>query len=121
VFYQELGGLNGCYSVVLTLIDGQKERSCERCVEKVTKGFQLFPNPVKQGEKLQAVFYPENKQVTGQIRIELYTVEGKKLWNRYVQQNLFEIETGTLVSGIYVMRAFTQDRKIYNKMIIICK
>jgi hypothetical protein len=118
-FYQELGGLNGCYSVELTLANGQKERSCERCVEKATKGFQVFPNPVKQGQKLQVVFYPKNKQTSGQIQVELYTMDGKKLWVKNIQQSLFELETNGLASGIYVIKALTEEKKIYHKSIAI--
>jgi hypothetical protein len=47
-FYQEIGGLNGCYSVELRLKAGGRMRSCERCAYKTTKsGISVYPNPTK--------------------------------------------------------------------------
>jgi len=45
-FYQEIGGLNGCYSVELQLAAGGRMRSCERCAYKTAKsGVAIYPNP----------------------------------------------------------------------------
>ena len=108
-FYQELGGLNGCYSVELTLTNGQKERSCERCVDKIKKkDFSLFPNPVKQG---QSIYIQTEEEIT---IIQIYSIDGKLIKTA----NNKEIHTKELTQGIYIVIIETKE-KTYNGKIVV--
>jgi hypothetical protein len=110
-FYQEPGGLNGCYSVLLTLANGQKERSCDRCADHTkTKLFNIFPNPIQRGENLQI-------QTTEEIAsVKLYSIEGKLIRTEYIASTL---ATNNLSQGIYVLIVETKENGIYNKKIAI--
>ena len=94
-FYQELGGLNGCYSVELLLTNGQKERSCERCVIKPNKALKVYPNPAKQGESI----YIESKEEIESIL--LHSIDGKLLKEYYT--GISHFPTAGLNQGIYIL------------------
>ena len=110
-FYQELGGLNGCYSVELTHTSGQKERSCERCMDKTKKKeFSLYPNPVQQGGN---IYIQTEDEI---IDIQLYSIDGKHI--KTVKNEIGELPTGGLAQGIYVVIIQTKER-IYTEKIIV--
>jgi hypothetical protein len=109
-FYQELGGLKGCYSVELTLATGQNERSCERCVDKLSKGLWIYPNPVRKGENIYI-------QTTDEIvSVQLYSIEGKLIQTSITPKT---IATNKLQQGIYILIIQTKEKIFYNKKIVI--
>jgi hypothetical protein len=111
-FYQELGGLQGCYSVELTLANGQKERSCERCIEnKTNKSLSVYPNPVRQGENIQIQTANEI------ISVQLYSIEGRLIRiGNYITKTL---STNGLQPGIYIIRIQGKEKAMYKKQIIM--
>jgi hypothetical protein len=111
-FYQELEGLKGCYSVELTLSNGQKERTCECCIDnKTSKSLSVYPNPVRQGETLQI-------QTTDKIMlIQLYSMEGKLI--RIGNHITKTLTTSELEQGVYIISIQTEGKIIYNKKIVI--
>jgi predicted outer membrane repeat protein len=115
-FYQEIGGLKGCYMVELSLQNGKKEFSCEHCVDKTTKSIAVYPNPVRQGEVLQIVCDSEDNE---QQIITLYAINGEKILCKQMHKNLSEIETTNLQAGVYILRIQTAKGKMINRKIII--
>jgi hypothetical protein len=111
-FYQEWRGLNGCYSVELTLANGQKERSCEHCIDnKINKSLNIYPNPLQEGNNLQIQTEDEI------ISIHLYSIEGKLI--RIGNPATKRLATIGLQQGIYIVVISTQDKVIYNKKIVV--
>jgi hypothetical protein len=111
-FYQELGGLNGCYSVELTFANGQKERSCERCIDNKTgKSLSVYPNPVRQGENIQI-------QITEEIiSVQLYSMEGKLI---HIGNPITKtLTTIGLQQGVYIIRIQTKEKIIYSKKTVV--
>ncbi len=110
-FYQELGGLNGCYSVELTLKNGSRMRSCERCIEKPEeKSFFLYPNPVKQG---QTAFIETTEEI---LYIQLYSIDGKQITKK--EYDIKEVQTDMLTQGVYIVVVQTKIRR-YNGRIVV--
>jgi hypothetical protein len=119
-FYQELGGLKGCYKVELTLKDGSKMFSCERCLDKVPKSsFTAYPNPVKQNNAIKVLLYEENGIYNKPIHVTFYTSEGKLLESRQTSYGDFRIETLSLSAGIYILKVTTNDNNTYTEKIVI--
>jgi hypothetical protein len=114
-FYQEVGGLKGCYSVELTLVGGGKIKSCERCVDKTKsrKNLLIYPNPVSRGTLIHILLQEDN------AKVELYTIAGKQIYQTPMNQGLFEMETDPLPAGIYILRLITTNGDIYNEKIIV--
>jgi hypothetical protein len=110
-FYQELGGLNGCYSVELTLANGSKAFSCERCVDKAKKALVVYPNPAGQGEQL-TVIAPANI-----INIEIYTMDGRRVINKKATDSTITL-TLNLSAGIYLLRIQTEQENYNHKISI---
>ncbi|MDR2408724.1 MAG: T9SS type A sorting domain-containing protein, partial [Bacteroidales bacterium] len=119
-FYQEIGGLKGCYSVELTLAGGAKIHSCERCVDKtVSKSLSIYPNPTKQGTPIKVNPGQDNNQ-TNVIRIEVYNTDGQLIMRKQINSNdTFEVETNNLSAGIYLLRIISTDEQIRNEKIVV--
>jgi parallel beta-helix repeat protein len=118
-FYQELGGLNGCYKVNLTLKSGKKEMTCERCLDNVKKLLSIYPNPAKQGISVKVLFYEENKPYQGLMEAMLYSAEGKLLQTKQSYCGNMEINTFGLSTGIYILKITTEDGLIHNEKIMV--
>jgi hypothetical protein len=115
-FYQELSGLNGCYGVELTLVNGRKMRSCERCIEQPDrKAFSIYPNPVKQGQNI----WIETTEEIHYIRV--YSVDGKLLHNKQYPNGNVSLDLPQLPAGMYLINALTQEGKSYNTKLIVAK
>ncbi|MDR0367963.1 MAG: T9SS type A sorting domain-containing protein [Bacteroidales bacterium] len=119
-FYQELGGLNGCYSVRLTLQGGSRMHSCERCMDKTDKSsFIIYPNPVQQNNSLQILLYKDNKIYNNVVYASFYTFEGKLLKSVQSENGDFRLETVSFSSGMYILKVTTNDNITYTEKIII--
>ena len=118
-FYQELGGLKGCYSVELRRNDGKKEFSCERCFDKTTKTLSIYPNPIKQNEPIQIVYFDENKDNKEHLSVHLYTMGGKLLKSKQLNYGKHEIDTYGLAPGIYLLQLTTSNNQTQNKKIVV--
>ncbi len=119
-FYQEPGGLEGCYSVELTLKDGNKVFSCERCLEKKTvKSISIYPNLAKQGNPVNVSLGKAGPEKAEPMYVSLYTSEGKCISNKQFYEDSFEIETHGLATGIYILRITVGDKQIHNEKIIV--
>ena len=118
-FYQELGGLNACYSVELTLISGKKVFSCELCLSKVSKQMAVYPNPTMRGNPITIILTKENQTSEDLFNVELYTIDGKLLKMQLQSYGKTDIETSSLPAGIYILKLTTNDGQIYNEKIVV--
>jgi len=99
-FYQEIGGLNGCYSVELRLASGGRTRSCERCAYKTSKSGEIsvYPNPTTGQLTIN------NEQLTIK-NVEIFDVVGKKQQAECRMQNgEIEIDLSHLANGLYFLK-----------------
>ena len=113
-FYQEIGGLDGCYSVVMVLKDGTIEHSCERCVYKGKKTFAVYPNPT----------LGELRVESGEWRVEnveVFDVLGRKQETGSRRQEAecgrYELNISHLPAGIYFLKIQTETEIITKKII----
>jgi hypothetical protein len=105
-FYQEIGGLKGCYSVELTQAGGGKIRTCERCFDKTEKNnIQIYPNPTSG----KIVVESEKSNVES---IEIFDIVGRKLSTFNFQLSTNEIDISHLAAGIYFMKVDSKTVKI---------
>jgi hypothetical protein len=112
-FYQEPGGLNGCYKVSMSLKGGGMETSCERCLDKVTKGFSIYPNPTKN-----TVFVALSKVPTTAIHYQLYDIQGKELQRGSFSSQEKEIDISSFSRGIYLLSLTLENQtKIIKKIV----
>ena len=118
-FYQELGGLNGCYSVELTLKGGKKEFSCERCLDKTSKTLSVYPNPVKQNEPIKIVYYQEDNSKSETLSIEMYSMDGKFVFSGQMVEGQYEIPTHGLSQGVYTILLRTKNARVDTKKIVV--
>ena len=118
-FYQELGGLNGCYSVELTLVNGKKVFSCERCLSKVSKQMTVYPNPTMRGNSITVILTEENQTSEDLFNVELYTMDGKLLKMQQQQYGKADIETSSLPAGVYILKITTKDGQAFNEKIVV--
>ncbi|MEI7979191.1 MAG: T9SS type A sorting domain-containing protein [Bacteroidota bacterium] len=75
------------------------------------EGFNLFPNPVKNGQ----ILYLENIGTNAQISI--VNIFGKEIFNQTETDNI-KIETNSFESGIYFLN-INQNNKIVNQKIVV--
>jgi hypothetical protein len=107
-FYQEVGGLKGCYSVDLTQVKGSTIRSCEHCVDKTQKNnFSLYPNPVKDRLYIQSSLVVE--------QVSIYDISGRLL-KQFVNPASF-VDTDDLAAGIYIVKIKTIEGESIHKTI----
>ncbi len=118
-FYQELGGLNGCYKVNLTLKSEKKEMTCERCLDNVKKSLSIYPNPVKQGKSVNISLYDENQLYQGLMETRLYSTDGKLLQKKQVDSGNSEVNISNLAVGVYILKITTEDGQSYNEKIMV--
>ena len=118
-FYQEVGGLKGCYSVDLKLESGRIIRSCERCVDKTIKMMSIYPNPVKRGDVVSVLLSDDNQIYNDLINLTLYTSDGRLIRSEQVHYGKFEIGTSNLSAGIYILKIMTNDGQLYNEKIVV--
>ena len=116
--YQEKNGLDGCYSVELTLSDKRKIHSCERCFDKTRKHITLYPNPVKQGDKIKITFNPQSGHINF-ISVGAFNALGQQVFTQQVDGEEFELETFNLSPGVYVLKITTEDFWIYTEKMIV--
>jgi len=118
-FYQELGGLNGCYSVELTLVSGKKVFSCERCLSKVSKQMAIYPNPTMRGNPITVILTEENQTSEDLFNVALYTMDGKLLKMQQQSYGRANIETSSLPAGVYILKITTKDGRSFNEKIVV--
>jgi hypothetical protein len=119
-FYQETGGLKGCYYVEMILKDGSKEYSCEYCLDEVTKSLlSIYPNPVRQGNFVNVQLIDQSEAYSGLMEVRLYGSEGRILQTEQTRTGNIIMNTYDLVSGIYVLTIHTEDGQRYNEKIIV--
>ena len=113
-FYQEVGGLNGCYSVELRLATNGSIRSCQRCAYKTRKEkfISVYPNPA-----INQLTINNEQLITGNI--EIYDIVGKLLQSNpefssgVNLQSEITIDVSHLANGLYFLKI---DNKVVKFM-----
>lgn len=123
-YYQEVGGLKGCYYVVLTLANGSTETSCEKCFDKTKmtiKDWKLsvYPNPSKQGNSATATLTSMDVKYDGLLNVIIINMNGSEVVRMNNMEGQFDVETGQLAPGIYNVRVITEDGNVYNEKMIV--
>ena len=100
-FYQEVGGLNGCYSVELRLAAGSVMRSCERCAYKTVKSNEIhvYPNPTSNQLRITNCELRENAD------IQIFDIVGRLLQSKIVNlQSEIVLDISHLSAGLYFLK-----------------
>jgi hypothetical protein len=109
-FYQELGGLNGCYKVNLTLKSGKKEMTCERCLDNVKSVLKIYPNPTHSQLTI------DNGQLTME-KVEIFDISGRMLQTFEVLKTSKVLDISHLSNGIYLVKVKTEAGEIVRKVV----
>jgi len=107
-FYQEIGGLKGCYSVELTQIGGGKIQTCERCFDKTTKsGVSVYPNPTTGQLRVSGDISDDKDR-----NIVIFDIVGQVVFTSRLSELSPEttIDISHLANGMYF---FKIDNKMY--------
>lgn len=74
---------------------------------------QVYPNPVKAGDKLSV----QTPGISGSMEVSIYDLTGRKILVNPNSDNTFEI-TGQVKSGIYILSVKNQDMVFTGKILI---
>ena len=113
-FYQEIGGLNGCYSVELRLKVGGKMRSCERCAYKTSKekGISVYPNPNEGTFTINTNIDPQEV-----ISVQVVSMLGQSIYKQSgLPSNIIQLPSST--SGVFYVEIITTTQKFIRKMVV---
>jgi len=120
-WYQELGGLNGTYSVALTMVDGSVIFTCDTTVVMVRipdpVSLVISPNPVELGKTAKAMLL--DRTDNDLLNCFLYTKQGMKVREFTTHNSEILIETHNLSAGIYILKIITKDGNVYTEKIVI--
>ena len=123
-FYNEKGGLNGCYSAVLTRKDGTTETTCEKCFDNkkaLTDNWKLsvYPNPSKQGNVAKVTLAQDQIRYSGILEVTITSMTGSEVMRMRPNGGEFEVETIRLTPGFYNIKVVTEDGNSYNEKMIV--
>jgi len=81
--------------------------------ENKNYGFTLFPNPATEKFFVKT----ENNELKNGI-VELYSLRGKLLFQKNIQNNQIEIDCRTLKPGMYLVKLESESTVCFDKVII---
>tara|TARA_B100002003_G_C14081857_1_gene520442 strand:+ start:121 stop:1020 length:900 start_codon:yes stop_codon:yes gene_type:complete len=81
--------------------------------EKDNKEFTVYPNPIKKGGNL-VVISKENVK-----KVEIYDLLGKKEKSIFPEENNSIISTSSMKKGIYFIRLYFEDGRIFDNKFIV--
>jgi hypothetical protein len=81
-------------------------------IGKITNAFRVFPNPAVDHVN---IFLAD--KIEGETQINIYTIDGKAVWNKTYTSMPSNINVSKLSPGVYVLDCSVQGRKYTAKMI----
>ncbi len=106
--YLHTAPVNGInyYRILQSDFDGRSSYSVLRTVKFTgnAEAFYVLGNPVKNG-MLQV-------QVNSAVLLELYTLDGKKIWQQQTPEGMKQINVGHFAAGLYFLKGDDQNIKI---------
>jgi hypothetical protein len=120
-YYQEVGGVNGTYSVMLTGTDANGNpihiMTCDMYfVGK--KMMKLYPNPAQTFQTITIQMSLSAEELDGAV-LDVYTITGQHLRTIEVKSNIIKID-GFAVPGSYVGKITTGTKEVKSvKMVVI--
>ena len=108
-FYQEIGGLNGCYSVELRLKVGGRMRSCVRCAYKTSKSGEIYVYPNPAGSQLIVDYGRDGACPVPTGEYQIFSVVGQVVMEgvlpcRDAINCVSTISVESLVNGMYFLK-----------------
>lgn len=79
--------------------------------EEASEIFEIFPNPTSQVLNIK---FPVSK---GSSDIKIYSIQGKKILSKQLQDSKSSIDLSNLTSGLYLVKITTQGRNYTTKII----
>ncbi|AXT51542.1 T9SS C-terminal target domain-containing protein [Aquimarina sp. BL5] len=79
--------------------------------EEASEIFEIFPNPTSQVLNIK---FPVSK---GSSDIKMYSIQGKKILSKQLQDSKSSIDLSNLTSGLYLVKITTQGRSYTTKII----
>jgi hypothetical protein len=77
----------------------------------IDQGVKIYPNPVTD-DKL--MFSLGNVLVSDKIRIEIYSIDGRKILSKdFIGNSEDQINISTLTSGLYIVRVLQNNHQIH--------
>jgi len=121
-FYQEMGGLNGYYAVLLTYIgpDGKPVQfmTCETYFAGKEPVMSVAPNPARRFQEITIYTSLSQEELEGAV-LNLYTITGQHLKEVRITSNIIKIE-GFASPAAYIGKITTGTKETKTvKMIVI--
>lgn len=74
---------------------------------------KIYPNPAKDE------FTVSFRNIANIKQIEIYNILGKRIYQISPKNNVIEIDSAKFETGVYLIKAFSVDRKIFHSKLII--
>lgn len=110
----------GVYTYYVTAVfeEGESDPSNEVVVELVATGIEdplsentlIYPNPATDVVNI--------KTTSRIMRIEVYNYAGSKMFEKYVDNTSYKLNTSQLNTGVYIFRIFSNDGSVVKQVII---
>jgi hypothetical protein len=78
-----------------------------------TASIKIYPNPAQ--EKFTIAF----QNIAGVKNIEIYNILGKRVYQNTLKSNVLEIENLGFKTGVYLVKAFSDDNKVFHSKLVI--
>ena len=79
--------------------------------EQIENAFKIFPNPTNNVLNIQSSLS------TTISKVELYSVQGKKILSREVDKTIANIDISSITSGLYLVKVITEGQSYTSKLI----
>lgn len=115
-FYQETGGLNGSYFVMVTTTDGKIGISNVIDVSNNTKSVKVYPNPSEESKEYTVEIKAEKSELSSGEMI-ITNVNGQIISRRKQLQPLMKLDG--LARGVYLIKVQFANGESFNEKLIV--
>lgn len=115
-FYQETGGLNGSYFVMVTTTDGKIGISNVISAGNSTKSVKVYPNPLEERKEYTVEIKAEESELTGGEMI-VTNINGQIISRRKQLQPLNKLDG--MSRGVYLVKVQFANGESFNDKLIV--
>ena len=81
----------------------------------------VFPNPISNNQQLKLFLGENNFYYEDPVQVRLYSLDGKLLYNKQYSNGDITMDLPQIPSGIYIIKAQTQEGNAFNKKLVVTR
>ena len=121
--YNEIGGLNGTYQVLVTYADGSKQMSCPltvlKDVESAPAAIRIYPNPVQIGKEIVVDLSQLSVEESLNAKVIIYDASGRRMTSSVIANPVENIVVNVSVAGNYIVRVTTASGRVKSEKVVV--